>query len=52
MVLNQVHPIHEIVKIDYFLPGCPPSGDAIWDFLNQLLAGKNPSLGHDHLHYD
>jgi hypothetical protein len=24
--LNQVHPIHEVVHVDYFLPGCPPSG--------------------------
>ena len=24
--LDKVHPIHEVVKIDYFLPGCPPSG--------------------------
>ena len=41
-----------MVKIDYFLPGCPPSGDAIWDFLTQLIEGKDPSLGHGLLHYD
>ena len=29
---NQVHLIHEVVNIDYFLPGCPPSADAIWQF--------------------
>jgi NAD-reducing hydrogenase small subunit len=28
--LNQVHPIHEVVHVDYFLPGCPPIGDAFW----------------------
>ena len=50
--LNKVHPIHEIVKIDYFLPGCPPSGDAIWAFLTQLIEGKDPALGHGLLHYD
>ena len=50
--LNQVHPIHEVVKIDYFLPGCPPSADAIWKFLNDLIAGKEPALGHGLLHYD
>jgi coenzyme F420-reducing hydrogenase gamma subunit len=32
LLLNQVHPMHEVVKIDYFLPGCPPSADAIWTF--------------------
>ena len=50
--LNQVHPIHEVVKVDYFLPGCPPSADAIWKFLTDLLAGRTPNLGHGLLHYD
>lgn len=52
LVLDQVHPIHEVVKIDYFIPGCPPSGDAIWKFLTDLLAGKEPTLGHGLMHYD
>lgn len=50
--LNKVHPLHEVVKIDYFLPGCPPSGDAIWKFLTDLVAGRTPTLGHGLLHYD
>lgn len=50
--LNKVHPIHEVVKVDYFLPGCPPSADAIWKFLTDLLAGRTPYLGHGLLHYD
>ncbi len=50
--LNQVHPIHEVVKVDYFLPGCPPSGDAIWKFLTDLIAGRTPHLGHGLIHYD
>jgi NAD-reducing hydrogenase small subunit len=50
--LNQVHPIHEVVHVDYFLPGCPPSGDAIWAFLNDLIAGRTPHLGHGLMHYD
>lgn len=50
--LNQVHPIHEVVKIDYFIPGCPPSADAIWKVLTDLLDGKEPSLEHGLMHYD
>ncbi|MFY9327132.1 MAG: NADP oxidoreductase [Georgfuchsia sp.] len=50
--LNKVHAIHEVVKVDYFLPGCPPSADAIWKFLTDLLAGRTPALGHELLHYD
>ncbi|MBM3378332.1 MAG: NADP oxidoreductase [Betaproteobacteria bacterium] len=52
LLLDKVHPVHEVVRIDYFLPGCPPSGDAIWSFLNDLLAGREPKLGHGLLHYD
>lgn len=50
--LNEVHPIHEVVKVDYFLPGCPPSGDAIWKFLTDLISGRTPHLGHGLIHYD
>ena len=50
--LNKVHPLHEVVKVDYFLPGCPPSADAIWKFLTDLLAGRTPTLDHSLLHYD
>jgi NAD-reducing hydrogenase small subunit len=38
--LDRVYPSHEVVKIDYFLPGCPPSGDAIWAALRALLTGN------------
>ena len=52
LLLNQVHPIHEVVHVDYFLPGCPPSADAFWIFLNDLMAGRTPHLGHGLMHYD
>ena len=50
--LNKVHPVHEVVHVDYFLPGCPPSADAFWSFLTDLMAGRTPHLGHGLLHYD
>jgi NAD-reducing hydrogenase small subunit len=50
--LDKVRPLHEVVKIDYFIPGCPPSGDAIWHFLNDLLAGRTPRLEHGLIQYD
>jgi NAD-reducing hydrogenase small subunit len=50
--LKQVHPIQDVVKVDYFLPGCPPSGEAIWQFFTQLIAGRTPQLGHGLLRYD
>jgi NAD-reducing hydrogenase small subunit len=50
--LDKVHPVHEIVRIDYFIPGCPPSGDAIWKFLTDLIGGRTPRLGHPLLRFD
>ena len=50
--LNRVHPIHEVVHVDYVLPGCPPSADAFWSFLSDLMAGRTPHLGHGLIHYD
>ena len=52
MLLNKVHPIHEVVRIDHFLPGCPPSGDTIWTFLNELIAGEPISFPYTQIHYD
>lgn len=50
--LARVHPIHEVVHVDHFLPGCPPSADAIWAFLGSLLDGREPHLGHGLIRYD
>jgi NAD-reducing hydrogenase small subunit len=52
LLLNKVHPIHEVVKIDYFLPGCPPSADTIWTFLTELMAGKPIGFPYTQIHYD
>lgn len=52
LLLDKVHPIHEVVAIDYFLPGCPPSADAIWTFLQELLSGQPIKLTYQQIHYD
>lgn len=52
LLLDEVHPVHEVVKIDYFLPGCPPSAQAIWTFLNELLSGRPIALPYTQIHYD
>ena len=39
-ILDRVYPCHEIVKMDYFLPGCPPRADLIWDALVALVTGQ------------
>ncbi len=52
MILDRVYPCHEVVKIDYFLPGCPPRADLIWEALTALLTGKELSLPYEVFKYD
>jgi NAD-reducing hydrogenase small subunit len=52
LLLNKVHPIHDIVWVDYFLPGCPPSADSIWTFLQELLNGQPIQFAYQQIHYD
>ena len=52
LLLDKVHPIHEVVKVDYFLPGCPPSADTIWLFLDALLHGKPIDSVYSTIQYD
>ncbi len=40
-LLPQVRPVHEIVKVDVFVPGCPPPADAIYFVVGELLAGRD-----------
>lgn len=51
-LLNQVVPCHEVVQIDYHLPGCPPSADAIWLALTALLDGRPLDLPYRLCKYD
>jgi NAD-reducing hydrogenase small subunit len=43
-LLRQAHLLHEIVKVDYFIPGCPPSADLINYVLTELLSGRTPNM--------
>jgi len=43
-LLRQAHPLHETVKVDYFIPGCPPSADLINYVLTELLSGRTPNM--------
>ena len=38
-LLRVVKPIHEFVKVDVFLPGCPPSADTFHTALTALVTG-------------
>ena len=52
MILDRVYPCHEIVKIDAFIPGCPPRADLIWDALLALVKGTPMNLAYETVKYD
>jgi NAD-reducing hydrogenase small subunit len=43
-LLPRVLPVHEVVYVNYFLPGCPPPADRIKSLLVQVLEGVAPKL--------
>jgi NAD-reducing hydrogenase small subunit len=43
-LLERVMPVHEVVYVDYFIPGCPPPVDRIQAVMNQVLSGAEPKL--------
>lgn len=39
-LLPVVRPVHSVVKVDVYIPGCPPSADTIFEALSALLDGQ------------
>lgn len=52
IILDKVYPCHEIVKIDYHLPGCPPRADLIWEALIAIITGNQIKMPYEVLKYD
>ena len=42
--LDRVTGVGDVVKVDLFIPGCPPSADSIFFALSELLAGRVPVI--------
>jgi NAD-reducing hydrogenase small subunit len=42
-LLPRVRPVHEVVNVDRFLPGCPPSADEIWQCVMDAIANNPPA---------
>jgi NAD-reducing hydrogenase small subunit len=43
-LLEHVTPVHEAVRVEYYLPGCPPPADRIKALVSQMIEGKTPKL--------
>lgn len=43
-LIPKVLPLHQVIAVDAYLPGCPPSPDRIWTAVSALLAGEAAEL--------
>jgi NAD-reducing hydrogenase small subunit len=50
-LLPKVLPVHHVVAVDLFLPGCPPPADRIRGLLQAILTGESPPSGPDHVRF-
>lgn len=50
-LLPRVMPVHEVVYVEHFLPGCPPPADRIKALVGQMLSGVEPKLEGEQLKF-
>lgn len=50
--LEEVTGVDKVVKVDVFVPGCPPSADALYYAIAELLGGRVPVLPPELFKYD
>jgi [NiFe] hydrogenase diaphorase moiety small subunit len=51
-ILDRVYACNEIVKIDYYIPGCPPDPNHIWKVVKNILWGEQYSILYSEFKYD
>lgn len=50
-MMKEARPLHEVIKVDAFIHGCPPTADSIWYAVSELLAGRMPMFASIYLRY-
>ncbi|MGC8948487.1 MAG: oxidoreductase [Thermoprotei archaeon] len=43
--LTSLRPLDEVIDVDYYIPGCPPTPNVTWKALETLLSGNLPPKG-------
>ena len=49
--MTRVRAVHEVVKVDLHIPGCPPDADVIFYALAELAQGRIPDIKNEKLHW-
>ncbi len=52
VLLQKTVPVNRMVEVDVYVPGCPPSPEAIAYSLTEILEGRIPVLTADMIHFD
>jgi NAD-reducing hydrogenase small subunit len=52
LLLDKVYNCAEVVRIDYQIPGCPPSADALYAAILALVKGEEPNFNYGMIRYD
>ncbi len=50
-LMKRATPLHEVIPVDAFLHGCPPTADQIWYAVSELLSGRIPTFSPIFLRY-
>jgi NAD-reducing hydrogenase small subunit len=50
-LMPKARPLHEIIKVDAYIHGCPPTADTIWFAVSELLEGRMPAFSPVYLRY-
>jgi NAD-reducing hydrogenase small subunit len=49
--MTKTRAVHEVVPVDYNVPGCPPDADTIFYVLSELAQGRKPAIKDEVLHW-
>jgi F420-non-reducing hydrogenase small subunit len=42
---DTVRPLNQVVAVDYYVPGCPPTPKQIWNVVQAIVSGQLPPKG-------